>query len=157
MCSFDDRDNRVCHFPTCESGVWVDGFVWYCATHSKEVVGVSSLKPSNYAPVYCALYPELSEIARTHGYALAIHGSMARDFDLVCVPWADLPAPSDAVVSHITRTFAIKTVGEATIKAHGRKVYTLSIGFGECFIDLSFMPVYEPVLGNHEQSQLDVG
>jgi hypothetical protein len=47
------------------------------------------MKLSNYAPIYAAaLYPELSEIARSHGYALAVHGSLARDFDLICVPWA---------------------------------------------------------------------
>lgn len=41
------------------------------------------MKPANLAPVYCALYPALAEIARKHGYAMAIHGTMARDFDLM--------------------------------------------------------------------------
>ncbi|OKN23544.1 hypothetical protein AM343_001586 [Klebsiella variicola] len=34
------------------------------------------MKPANFAPVYCALYPALAEIARKHGYAMAIHGTM---------------------------------------------------------------------------------
>lgn len=38
------------------------------------------MKPPNYAPVYAAaLYPDLAELFRSHGYALACHGSLARD------------------------------------------------------------------------------
>lgn len=44
------------------------------------------MKPANNAPVYACMYQELAEICRAHGYALAIHGSMARDFDLIAIP-----------------------------------------------------------------------
>jgi hypothetical protein len=102
------------------------------------------MKPANYAPVYAAaLYPQWAEIAREHGYALAVHGSLARDFDLIAVPWRDEPLPSDpqAVINAITSKFAAKEVGgPPSAKPHGRRTYTLSIGFGECFADLSFMP-----------------
>ena len=48
------------------------------------------MKPANRAAVYAAaLYPDLAEIAREHGYALAVHGSLARDFDLIAVPWRE--------------------------------------------------------------------
>jgi hypothetical protein len=30
----------------------------------------------------------LREVARVHGYAIAVHGSAARDLDVVAVPWA---------------------------------------------------------------------
>jgi hypothetical protein len=33
-------------------------------------------------------------------------------------------------------------IGEPETKEHGRVVWTLSIGFGDCFLDLSFMPLY---------------
>ena len=97
-------------------------------------------KPS-YAPVYAAaLYPELATLVRTHGYALAVHGSLARDMDLICVPWTETPSDSIDVVEAITDTFCIRNLWPVEVKEHGREVYTLSIGFGECFIDLSFMP-----------------
>lgn len=99
------------------------------------------MKPATYAPMYCALYPQLAEIARKHGYALAIHGSLGRDMDLICVPWADEPAEPSAVVDEITGTFAIVKIGELTPKKHGRVCQTISIGFGDCFLDLSFMPM----------------
>lgn len=98
------------------------------------------MKSPNYAPVYCALYPDLAEVARSHGYALAIHGSLARDFDLICIPWTINPSEPELVVSSIESEFAIKRIGEFTPKEHGRIAITVSICFGECFIDLSFMP-----------------
>lgn len=98
------------------------------------------MKPASYAPVYCALYPQLAEIARKHGYAMAVHGSLQRDFDLTCIPWIERPSEPAAVVTEITETFAIRTVGEPDTTFHGRERWTISVAFGECFLDLSFMP-----------------
>ena len=99
------------------------------------------LKPTNYAPVYCALYPELATLVREHGYALAIHGSLARDMDLICIPWAPFPSDPDKVVNAITGKFALREIGgPPSSKLHGRIAYTISIAWGRCAIDLSFMP-----------------
>jgi hypothetical protein len=98
------------------------------------------MKAANYAPMYCALYPQLAEIARKHGYAMAVHGSLGRDFDLICIPWIEEPNEPSAVVAEITTAFTIRTVGEPDTTHHGRERWTVSIAFGECFIDLSFMP-----------------
>ncbi len=35
------------------------------------------------------LLPALREVARRLGYALAVHGSLERDIDLIAVPWRD--------------------------------------------------------------------
>lgn len=102
------------------------------------------MKPANFAPVYACLYPELAEIARSHGYAMAVHGSMARDFDLICVPWADTPGKPEAVVDAIISKFAIRKIGELTPMKHGRMCQTISLKFGEAALDLSFMPVGAP-------------
>lgn len=104
------------------------------------------MKDANYAPVYCALYPQLAEITRKHGYALAIHGTLGRDMDLICVPWVDDPSEPAAVMGEITSTYAIVLLfeGKGTAKKHGRVAYTLSIGWGHCAIDLSFMPRVTP-------------
>jgi hypothetical protein len=45
-----------------------------------------NLYPSS-ALAYAAVLPKLQAVARAHGYALTVHGSMATDFDLVAVPW----------------------------------------------------------------------
>lgn len=95
------------------------------------------MKPASIAPLYCALYPAVAEICRKHGYALAIHGSMGRDFDLICVPWSEQVSAPEAVLKDITTEFA---VGKPLTKNHGRLSYAVSISFGECFFDMSFLP-----------------
>ncbi|MFW1012115.1 hypothetical protein ACXITX_22810 [Vibrio parahaemolyticus] len=94
----------------------------------------------SYAPLYCAMYPDLAKLVKGHGYALAVHGSLQRDFDLICIPWTDNPSETKVVVNEIEQEFAVKQVGEPDIALHKRERYTLSIGYGECFMDLSFMP-----------------
>lgn len=98
------------------------------------------MKDPNFAPVYAAMYTGLTEIVRKHGYALAVHGSMARDFDVVCIPWIEDPSPPEDVVKAICCDYALSQVGNPEIKHHGRRVYTLSVEFGDCFLDLSFVP-----------------
>lgn len=98
------------------------------------------MKDPNYAPMYCALYPGLCEITRAHGYALAVHGSLARDMDLVCIPWTHDAAEPQTVVDAILKRFHVEQHFGWKPKDHGRLVTTITVGFGECFLDLSFMP-----------------
>jgi hypothetical protein len=101
------------------------------------------LKP-NYGPAYAAaMYPGLAAIFHRHGYALACHGSLARDFDLIAVPWAEIVSDAAAVLKDVTTEYALTLAGEPERKNHGRMAYTLSCGFGECAIDLSFVPNVE--------------
>lgn len=142
-----DNDRRSWHT--------TDGKSWYLTgeqkrgetqtfVHSDELAYIeeesTTMKPANFAPVYLGLYPELAEIARKHGYALAAHGTMARDFDLVAIPWIEAAGDPEDVINEITSTFAIRRVKTPSIKEHGRICYTLSVSFGECFLDFSFMP-----------------
>jgi hypothetical protein len=36
---------------------------------------------------YAEILPVIREVARSCGYAIAVHGSMQRDLDIVAVPW----------------------------------------------------------------------
>lgn len=96
---------------------------------------------SNFAPAYAAIYPKLSQIIQRHGYAAAVHGSMTRDFDVVCIPWTPDASPMQEVVDELTGTFGLRHIeSPAKTMAHGRVEYKLCIAFGECVVDLSFMP-----------------
>lgn len=98
--------------------------------------------PPSYAPVYAAAaYPEFAVLFREHGYALAVHGSLQRDFDLIAIPWVESPSPPEVIIEAITSKWAIHHIGKVGEKLHGRRAYTLVIGYGHCTIDLSFMPV----------------
>ncbi len=100
------------------------------------------IKP-NFGPVYAAaMYPELAGIFQRHGYALAVHGSIARDFDLIAVPWAEVVADREAVLKAVEGHFAVNILRDFAERKHGRIAYTLSVGWGECAIDLSFLPAH---------------
>jgi hypothetical protein len=98
------------------------------------------MKEANFAPVYACLYPELATIARAHGYAMAVHGTLARDFDVICIPWTDEAADPEVIIQAILDKFAIRRIGELHPMKHGRVAQTLSLKFGEAALDLSFMP-----------------
>lgn len=109
------------------------------------------MKPANYGPFYAAgLYPKLAEIFREHGYALAVHGSVGRDFDLIAVPWrAENVADPDVVIEVIFGQFDFKAanperVPKATPKPHGRVAYSVHLSFDTCYLDISFTPRVQP-------------
>lgn len=103
--------------------------------------------------MYAVLYPALVLIARKHGYALAVHGSMARDFDLIAVPWiADAGDPFQMVEEMKEAVHGVYTHhefdhllsnGSMTSKLHGRMAWSIHLtdkgAFGP-YIDLSVMP-----------------
>ena len=107
-----------------------------------EVTEVKNNKPEpSLAAVYCCMYPDFVKIARVYGYALAVHGSINRDFDLVAIPWTESAMEPEYVIKAFLQEFSLKLVGgPPTIKPHGRLVYTLALTYGEAFLDLSFMP-----------------
>lgn len=102
------------------------------------------MKNATFAPVYAAMYPEIAEITRLHGYALAIHGSLQRDFDLIAIPWVLYPDKPENVIKAISEKFAFQVIGEPKQMLHNRICYTVNIAFGECFLDFSFMPIVTP-------------
>lgn len=97
------------------------------------------------APWYAAMFVNLERVAWRHGYALAVHGSLARDMDLIAVPWT-ADAEDAAVLVEAVRQFVVGEgdvdlrIGEATLKPHGRLAYVIPIGYGRQYLDLSIMP-----------------
>jgi hypothetical protein len=104
---------------------------------------------------YHELLEPLRATARDFGYALAVHGSTARDIDLVAVPWADI-AVDPLTLAEALRSTAARVHGRAYHrphrgrpdhqrlgspgeKPHGRLVWTFHLGGGP-YIDLSVMP-----------------
>jgi hypothetical protein len=101
------------------------------------------MKEPNLAPVFATMYPGLCYIARNMGYALAIHGSLQNDLDLIAVPWREQEAPKEHLVD------ALKDLLEACLnisiedknpeeKPHGRIAYNLFMING-CKINLSIV------------------
>lgn len=101
------------------------------------------MKPANWGPFYAAgLYPRLAEHFREHGYALAVHGSVASDFDLVAVPWVEDAADPQHVIDTLAPKVAAKFAryDDPTPRPHGRIAYKLALSFENCALDISFTP-----------------
>ena len=102
---------------------------------------------------YAVLYPALEEAANDHGYALSIHGSMARDFDLIAVPWVEeatepielilaLKKVCGGVFRHVDFDDLVEE-HKPTVKPHGRMAWSLHLTNDGCegpYLDVSVMP-----------------
>jgi hypothetical protein len=100
------------------------------------------MKPANNGPFYAAgLYPKLAEVFRAHGYALAVHGSVGTDFDLIAVPWVDEAGAPEDIIDECLKKFAFDKVPDSrkpSPKPHSRCAYKLHLSFGDCSLDISF-------------------
>lgn len=90
--------------------------------------------------------PALKEASRKLGYALAVHGSLVRDLDLIAVPWTDEAAPIDDLIEALAMATKAETgwghltnSGERTPKPHGRIAVTI-LASAEVHLDVSILP-----------------
>lgn len=52
---------------------------------------------------YAEILPITREVAKSCGYAIAVHGSMTRDLDLVAVPWIEKHLKAETLVLRIEK------------------------------------------------------
>lgn len=101
------------------------------------------LRASKPAIPYLLYFPSLQEAAREHGYALAIHGSLGRDFDLIAVAWtAEASDPATLVEAMCAANQLLVTVPDDGTKPHGRMGFTLRAVAGVPYgwVDLAVIP-----------------
>lgn len=97
------------------------------------------------APWYVMAFKELERVAQRNGYALAVHGSMGRDLDLIAIPWTEDAESEEKLVNAFERWMG-KNKGvnvkatHRTEKPHGRVAYTLPFGHTTYYLDISIMP-----------------
>ena len=98
--------------------------------------------------MYAWMIPALRKVAREHGYALALHGSMARDLDLIAVPWVDNAATAETLVAAFVKAVGGRFSPEdwgfernPAIRPHGRRAWSIYFSGLMFYIDLSIMPL----------------
>jgi hypothetical protein len=106
----------------------------------------------NLAACYAVTYGRLVKVARELGYALAIHGSMGRDLDLIAAPWTSEAVSAEELAEAIrehTGGFLKPSeeddyhrFGKPGCKPHGRLCFAYQLGGGP-YVDLSVMPRYD--------------
>lgn len=105
------------------------------------------------APFFALTWRELVALVREKGYALALHGTLDRDLDLVACPWTDAAVPAAELAQAVVERIGWWKVssdglglvqerephmGGPVAKPHGRQVWTIL--YGSTWIDLSVMP-----------------
>lgn len=97
---------------------------------------------------FLAMLPAIREAAKALGYAVGVHGSLERDFDLMAIPWTEEVAHSDDVaeaIKQVTGCVRWRVYrGQGDTKPHGRIVYCFDWDRenhgNQGYIDLSVMP-----------------
>lgn len=103
---------------------------------------------------YAVMYPVLKEIAQKHGYCLAVHGTMKRDFDLLACPWTEDAGPPEPMIEEMKAAAEGvwtkhdwddigTTAGHSTEKPHGRRAWSIHLTNKGCYgpyLDVSVMP-----------------
>ena len=104
--------------------------------------------PRFISMIYNKYIAEIRLIARDRGYAIALHGSLAKDIDLVAIPWTDDAVPPDDLVADILKKFEWflnPDSNDPELKPHGRKAWSLhSVEFESTWIDFSVLPPIPP-------------
>ncbi len=119
---------------------------------------------------HALLIEPLRAVAIRLGYALAVHGSLARDIDLIAVPWTveavDQDTLARALIAEVERVNGYAFVLDRVVnvdpydfskrspepKPHGRKGWSIHLGGAGAYVDLSVMPtIPNPVQRLHEE------
>lgn len=103
------------------------------------------------AAAYAGVLPVLMETAIKKGYALAVHGSMGRDLDLMAMPWVEDACSDEELVEALAETVGgvipvKKSLGQKEnreVRAHGRICWVIHLEAG-LYLDLSIMPRSRP-------------
>lgn len=112
---------------------------------------------------YMLILDKIRAKARTHGYAIGLHGTAERDLDLIavpwthkaCLPWALAKVIMDDVGGHLEGMGDDEKMddylrgGCPGLKPHGRLTWAIQLG-GGAYIDLSVMPLHPPALAPEE-------
>lgn len=80
------------------------------------------------------------KVARECGYAVGLHGSMARDCDMIAAPWVEEAVPPLVLVDRLCKALNAHIVGFIERKPLGRIAVILGCDGYIKAIDLSIMP-----------------
>ena len=80
------------------------------------------------------------KLAREVGYAVGVHGSLKRDFDLIAAPWTNGAVSHIRLIRHLCLGLDALCAGPIEDKPLGRVAVTLQMDGWWKPIDLSIMP-----------------
>jgi len=102
-----------------------------------------------------AALPSIRQAAKDCGYAIGVHGSLRRDFDLIAVPWVENHANKDDLARAVHKAICPYTM----IKYDWEKkpLGRMATVFPTCWIDPEMWDKIEPSLGHIDLSVVELG
>jgi hypothetical protein len=89
---------------------------------------------------YMNMLGPLVAVAKDYGYALTLHGSLVRDFDMVAIPWVPDAHSGLELIIALAQTCGGIIHSEVPIdKPHGRQTWIIQVHQG-LYLDVSVMP-----------------
>lgn len=68
---------------------------------------------------------KIRKVARRHGWAIGVHGSLKRDIDLIGTPWTFQAVNWYELIIRIKDELKYQELGQVSIMPHGRKGFLL--------------------------------
>lgn len=94
------------------------------------------------AVFYAAMWNDLRQAALDKGWALALHGSLASDMDIMAMPWTECATNPDEMIKALRECFT--DCEDITVSKNempnNRMVYTLSV-WADFYLDINIMRV----------------
>lgn len=100
------------------------------------------------AVFFASMWQDLKDAAKSHGWALGLHGSLNSDMDIMAMPWDEHASPVDVMICQLCICFTDsaqieKTIKVSTDKPNNRTVYTLSI-WADFYLDINVINYVAP-------------
>lgn len=100
------------------------------------------------ATFYACMWEDFRNAAMDCGWALALHGSLNSDMDIMAMPWVEDAKPVEVMIQSLINLFGKENVWHEynmnkkpfTEKPHNRNTYTISI-WADFHLDISVINV----------------
>jgi hypothetical protein len=94
------------------------------------------------AAFYAAMWQDLRSAALDCGWALALHGSLNRDMDIMAMPWTEAAKSADDMIAALKNCFSDDPNKGEKVQPkqgpNGRLIYSISI-WADFYLDVSVM------------------
>ena len=92
---------------------------------------------------YAAVWEDIRNCAMDNGWAVAIHGSLSSDMDIMAMPWTDEAVTFPEMVDSIAALFDGNTLAECYKIAYGEKPHNRIVAtvpiWSDFYLDISAM------------------
>ncbi len=99
-----------------------------------------SVTTNGRAAFYAAMWDDFRQAAMNKGWALALHGSLASDMDIMAMPWVETACHPLEMVMELKKCFSKPKEIQLTETdmVNNRRVYTLSI-WSDFYLDINII------------------